>query len=88
MSTRVAIHEGARAAPVGAAWATMVNADPSTQVSVVVGVLTCLYLALQMWLIVRRLRSERRKLEMAEREHRNALTRHEEEMERLREGES
>ncbi len=88
MSTRIAIQEGARAAPVGAAWAAMLGADPATQVSLVVGVLTCIYLFAQLWLIVRKLRSERKKLAMAEREHQDAISRHEAEMERLTGGDS
>lgn len=83
MSTKIAIHEGARAAPVGAAWAAMLGADPATQVSLVVGVLTCIYLIAQLWLIVRRAKIERKKLEMLEQEHRNTLDKHEAEMARF-----
>ncbi|MFW6344745.1 MAG: hypothetical protein ACOC0M_00215 [Halomonas sp.] len=83
MSARVAITEGARSAPVGAAWVTIWGADPATQVSVVVGVLTCAYLGLQMWLIIRKLRRERRELQILEREHRDAKSRHEAQMDRL-----
>ncbi len=83
MSTRVAIQEGARAVPVGAGWAAIMSSDPSTQVGVVAGVLTCIYLLAQMWLILRRARIERRKLEMLEREHSNARDKHRAEMQRL-----
>jgi len=83
MSTRVAIQEGARVVPVGAGWAAIMGADPSTQVGLVAGALTCVYLIAQMWLIWRRARIERRKLEMLEREHENARDKHRAEMQRL-----
>lgn len=86
MSSKIAIHEGARAAPVGAAWAAMLGADPATQVSLVVGALTCVYLIAQLWLIIRRARIEKRKLEMLEREHEDTLVLHQAEMDRLKDG--
>ncbi len=67
----------------GAAWAAMLGADPATQVSLVVGVLTCVYLIAQLWLIVRRAKIERKKLEMLEQEHRNTLDKHVAEMARF-----
>ena len=67
MSAKIAIHEGARVAPVGAGWAAIMSADPSTQVTIVAGLLTCLYLLAQLWLIFRRARIERQKLEMLQR---------------------
>lgn len=63
------ITETARITPVGLGWATIVKADPSTQVTLVAGVLTCVYLIAQTWFILRRARRERRRLEMEEAEH-------------------
>ncbi|NIC05249.1 hypothetical protein [Billgrantia bachuensis] len=67
------IQEGARVAPVPFGWAAMLSADPSTQVTVVAGLLTCAYMLAQLFLIVRRARIEREKHEMAQREHRLAM---------------
>lgn len=83
MSAKIAIHEGARVAPVGVGWAALTSADPTTQVTLVAGVLTCIYLIAQLWLIMRRARIEREKLEMAKAEHRNTLDKHQAEMDRL-----
>jgi len=69
MSSRVAIEEGARIAPVGFGWATILNADPATQVGLVAGILTCLYMLGQLWWIWRRARIEDEKLAMIKREH-------------------
>lgn len=84
MSSKLVIQEGARAAPVGAAWATMLSADPTTQVSLIVGLLTCVYLLAQLWLIIRRARIERRKLEMLQLEHSANMKLTEAQRERLR----
>ncbi|WP_275951344.1 hypothetical protein [Billgrantia antri] len=43
------------------------SVDPSTQVTIVAGLHTCLYLLAQLWLIFRRARIERQKLEMLQR---------------------
>ncbi|KGE78262.1 hypothetical protein [Halomonas salina] len=69
MSTRIAVEESVRTAPVGVGWVAFMNADPSTQVGVVAGVLTCVYLLGQLWWIWRRARIEDEKLEMLRREH-------------------
>lgn len=79
----VMIQEGARVAPVPVGWAAMLSADPSTQITVAAGLLTCVYLLAQLFLIVRRARIERRKLEMLEKEHNDARDKHAAEMERL-----
>ncbi|TFH84719.1 hypothetical protein EQG41_20925 [Billgrantia azerbaijanica] len=84
MSSKMVIQESARTAPVGAAWAAMLGADPATQVSLAVGLLTCVYLLAQLWLIVRRARIERRKLEMLQREHAATLELTEAQREQLR----
>lgn len=68
-SKSVVIQEGARVAPVGAGWGAIMSADPSTQITLVAGILTCLYLIAQLWLILRRARIERQKLEMVQKEH-------------------
>ncbi|WP_136247948.1 hypothetical protein [Halomonas borealis] len=69
MSSRIAFEEGARIAPVGIGWATIMNADPATQVGIAAGVLTCLYMVGQLWWIWRRARIEDEKLAMIKREH-------------------
>ncbi len=69
MSTRIAVEESIRTAPVGVGWVTIMNADVSTQVSIVAGVLTCVYLLGQLWWIWRRARIEDEKLAMLKREH-------------------
>ena len=63
------INETARITPVGLGWATITSADPSTQVTLVAGLLTCVYLIAQTWLIFRKARREARRLEMDEAEH-------------------
>ncbi|SDL78100.1 hypothetical protein SAMN05661010_02532 [Modicisalibacter muralis] len=63
------VTEAARITPVGVGWAAISQADPSTQVTLVAGLLTCLYMLLQTWLIIRKLRAEKRRLQMDEREH-------------------
>ncbi|MCK2183524.1 hypothetical protein [Halomonas getboli] len=73
MSTRIAVEESIRTAPVGVGWLTFVKADPGTQVGVVAGVLTCIYLLGQVWWIWRRARIEDEKLEMLKREHQAAM---------------
>ncbi|MGM0703872.1 MAG: hypothetical protein ACQEUG_15940 [Pseudomonadota bacterium] len=77
------VQEGARVAPVPVGWAAMLSADPSTQVTIVAGLLTCAYMLAQLFLIIRRARIERRKLEMLEREHRDARAKHQAEMEKI-----
>lgn len=69
MSSRVAIEESARIAPVGFGWATITSADPATQVGLIAGVLTCIYMLGQLWWIWRRARIEDEKLKMLKREH-------------------
>ena len=69
MTSSTIITEGARIAPVPVGWAAMLSATPSTQVTVAAGLLTCLYLIAQTIMILRRMRSDQRRLEMAEEEH-------------------
>jgi UDP-N-acetylmuramyl pentapeptide phosphotransferase/UDP-N-acetylglucosamine-1-phosphate transferase len=65
----VLVQESARIAPVPVGWAAMLSSDPSTQVTLVAGLLTCIYMLAQLFLIVRRARIEREKHKMAKREH-------------------
>ncbi len=74
-SKSVVIQESARVAPVGAGWGAIMSADPSTQITLVAGILTCLYLIAQLWLILRRARIERQKLEMVQQEHKATMAR-------------
>jgi len=69
MSSSTIITEGARFAPVPVGWTAMLSTSPSTQVTVAAGLLTCLYLIAQTVLILRRMRGDKRRLEMAEEEH-------------------
>ncbi|RKR02607.1 hypothetical protein C7446_2325 [Kushneria sinocarnis] len=63
------LHEGARVAPVPVGWAAMLSASPSTQLTVLAGLLTCSYLILQGVMILRRMRADKRRLEMDVAEH-------------------
>ena len=65
--------EAARITPVAAGWTAITHADPSTQLTVAASALTCVYLIAQLWLIARKLRSEKRRLEMDETEHKRRM---------------
>lgn len=65
--------EAARITPVAAGWAAITHADPTTQLTVAASALTCVYLIAQLWLIARKLRSEKRRLEIAETEHKRRM---------------